>query len=72
MITDEVIADEDDLKLVRECQAWFLDETVKDEKRKRRIKKFIIAFLNSCPRAPVTCLQPILKIKQTKAALLFL
>ena len=41
MITDEVIADEDDLKLVRECQAWFLDETVKDEKRKRRIKEVL-------------------------------
>ena len=41
MITDEVIADDDDLKLVRECQAWFLDETVKDEKRKRRIKEVL-------------------------------
>ena len=41
MMTDEVIADEDDLKLVRECQAWFLDETVKDEKRKRRIKEVL-------------------------------
>ena len=37
MMTDEVIADEDDLILVRECQAWFLDETVKDDKRKKRI-----------------------------------
>ena len=41
MMTDEVIADEDDLKLVRECQAWFLDETVKDEKRKKRIKEVL-------------------------------
>ena len=41
MMTDEVIADEDDLKLVRECQAWFLDETVKDDKRKKRIKEVL-------------------------------
>ena len=41
LITEDVIADEDDLKLVRECQAWFLDETVKDENRKRRIKEVL-------------------------------
>ena len=40
LLTNEAIID-DLLDLIKVCQTWFLDETVKDENRKNRIKQLL-------------------------------
>ena len=37
----EAIINDDLLDLIKVCQTWFLDETVKDENRKNRIKELL-------------------------------
>ncbi len=41
MLTNEAIINDDLLDLIKVCQTWFLDETVKDENRKNRIKELL-------------------------------
>ena len=41
LLTNEAVINEDLLDLIKVCQTWFLDETVKDENRKNRIKELL-------------------------------
>ena len=41
LLTNEAIINDDLLDLIKVCQTWFLDETVKDENRKNRIKELL-------------------------------